>query len=444
MRKEQDLSEGLVEACKSRRGVSSNYLEVESPPGRLANRPEQYRQFRGGSWLSKTSSNSSRDIEIVAQSHEPQMKFIFFSARLYTSDFRKFLIEALRAAGHEAWHVRVGRCNKLTSIEGSEEFCGIAGLLGMIRHLRIIGANVYVDSTGAVTPLRSILFRAALRGGTWCFDIFDNLLYDYRGYRLFKARISIKLLTHSSRILLVLSSESLRLFPSARHLDNAADIPRVNRRDRNFRDLVVLASIDQRFDFEFVREIARLSPAHRIVIHGHLHDNEISGRRLAELCAQQTNIVYNGKYELDDIPAILDPYAIGLTPYAVGSRLTEFVNPDKYYMFLQGGLEVISTDIPQARRMGERIHLVRSPAEVIEVALRIEQDRTFRKNTDLGPDYSWSRRAHDLVEIVNAAKAGEEGQRAAIQPMLQVSRPVSRLGPVTQCCKRVGWDRSLR
>jgi hypothetical protein len=309
----------------------------------------------------------------------------------------------------------------------------------MIRRLRIIGAKgkiVYVDSTGAVTPVRSILFRAALRGGTWCFDIFDNLLYNYRGYRLFKARISIKLLTHSSRILLVLSSESLRLFPSARHLDNAADIPRVNRGDRNFRDLVVLASIDQRFDFEFVREIARLSPAHRIVIHGHLHDKEISGRRLAEFCAQQSNIVYNGKYEFDDIPAILDPYAIGLTPYAVGSRLTEFVNPDKYYMFLQGGLEVISTDIPPARRMGERIHVVRSPAEVIEVAWRIEQDRTFRKNTGLGPDYTWSRRARDLVEIVNAAEA--DGQRAAIQPMLQESlgprHPMlqpSRLGPVT-------------
>ena len=71
--------------------------------------------------------------------------------------------------------------------------------------------------------------------------------------------------------------------------------------------------------------------------------------------------------------------------------------------------------------MGEWIHVVNSPAEVIEVARRIEQDRTFRKNTGLGPDYSWSRRARDLVDIVNAAESGEEGQREAIQPMLQVS-----------------------
>ena len=271
MSKEQSLPCGGMQAYpRHQREASLKYHEVELQPGQLANRPEQYRQFQGA-WLSKRSSNSSRDIGIVAQSHELQMKFIFFSARLYKSDFRRFLIEALRAAGHEAWHVRIGRCNKLTGIEGSEEFCGIAGLLRMIRRLRIIGANgkiVYVDSTGAVTPVRSIFFRVALRGGTWCFDIFDNLLYDYRGYRLFKARISIRLLAQCSRILLVLSSESLRLFPSAKHLDNAADIPRVNREDRNFRDLVVLSSIDQRFDFEFVREIARLSPAHRIFIHG--------------------------------------------------------------------------------------------------------------------------------------------------------------------------------
>ena len=69
--------------------------------------------------------------------------------------------------------------------------------------------------------------------------------------------------------------------------------------------------------------------------------------------------------------------------------------------------------------MGEWIHIVNSPAEVIEVARRIEQDRTFRKNTGLGPDYSWRRRARDLVDIVNAAEAGEEGQREAID----------------QCCK---------
>src|SRR5262245_6944347 len=100
------------------------------------------------------------------------MKFIFVSVRHYEVDFRKYLIEGLRSAGYDVWHVRIGRCNRLTSMERSEELCGITGLLDLIRRLRIIGAKgnvVYVDSTGAITPVRSILFRMVLRAGTWCF-----------------------------------------------------------------------------------------------------------------------------------------------------------------------------------------------------------------------------------------------------------------------------------
>lgn len=340
------------------------------------------------------------------------MKFIFLSARQYDADFRKCLIEALWNAGHEAWHVKIGRCNELTSVEGRNEFCGIAGLIGMIRRLRIIGSEgkvVYVDSTGAATPVRSILLRFALQSGTWCFDIFDNLLYNYHGLRLLKTRMSIELLARYSSILLALSRETLRLFPGAKHLDNAADIQRSARENRNFRDLLILSSIDQRFDFEFVREIARLSPERRIIIHGGVDENcEITGRRLTELCTRQANILHTGRYGFDEVAAIIEPYVIGLTPYAATSRLTEFINPDKFYIFLQGGLEVVSTDIPQARRMSELIHVVNSPAEALEVVKRIEQDRAFRKNTGLGPDYNWSTRARDLVDIVVAADREKE------------------------------------
>jgi O-antigen/teichoic acid export membrane protein len=337
------------------------------------------------------------------------MKFIFLSTRQYEADFRRFLLEALSAAGHEAWHVRIGHCNKLTGMAEREEFRGVAGLLKMIRRLRVIGSEsktVYVDSTGAVTPVRSILFRLVLPSGTWCFDIFDNLLYNHRGFRSFRTRTAIRLLAWCSRILLVLSSESLRLFPRAKHLDNAANIPRVNRDERNFRDLVILFSIDERFDFDFVSEIARLSPERKIIIHGSAaQKSKTIERRLAELCARQTNVVYMGRYGFDDVAAILDPYAIGLTPYVVGSGLTEFINPDKYYLFLQSGLEVISTSIPQAQRMGDWLHVVDSPVEVLEVAQRIEQDGTFRKNRGMGPEFSWRERAEDLVDIVDAVEA---------------------------------------
>src|SRR5262249_28036495 len=154
------------------------------------------------------------------------------SVRRYKSDFRRFLIEALRANGYEVLHVSIGRCNVLTDHHESKEYCGAVGLLQMIGRLRhICGGDkiVYIDSTDAVTPVRSILLRLALRAGTWCFDVYDNLLFDSHGYRYIKLRISIWLLALCSRILLVSSIETFRLFPNAWHLNNAADIPRVNR-----------------------------------------------------------------------------------------------------------------------------------------------------------------------------------------------------------------------
>jgi predicted homoserine dehydrogenase-like protein len=57
MSKRQYLPEGLVEGCKLKRDIKKDavltYDDVELPPGRLADRlrAEQYKYFRGESWL---------------------------------------------------------------------------------------------------------------------------------------------------------------------------------------------------------------------------------------------------------------------------------------------------------------------------------------------------------------------------------------------------------
>ncbi len=340
------------------------------------------------------------------------MIVVFISTRAYEQDFRKFLLEALRADGHEAWHVKVGRRNVLTGADGSEDFDGIKGLLALIRRLRDIGARekaVYVDSTGAIMPMRSILFRLALRAGTWCFDVYDNLAYNYRGLRRLKVRQSIRALARLSDVIIVLSAESLRLFPDAHHLDNAWDISRQDKKRGACRDLVVLSAIDERFDFDFVSEVARLAPDRRIEIHGYiLHDNPVATRRIAEICSQQPNVSFKGRYAFDDVPQIVRPFGIGLTPYAAGTAMTEFINPDKYYLFLQAGLEVISTDIKQARRMADKIHVARSPGEAVEIARRIEAEPAFRKNVEPLGGYSWRTRARDFCDILRVAERVKE------------------------------------
>lgn len=360
------------------------------------------------------------------------MIVIFISARAYEQDFRKFLLDALRADGHEAWHVRVGRTNVLAGAEGVEEFDGIAGLLRLIRRLRTIGARgnvVYLDTTGAIMPVRSLLFRLGLRAGTWCFDVYDNLVYNYRGARWLKTRFSIWLLSRLSSATILLSRESLRHFPSAHHLDNAWDISRHERNHEAGGDMVVLSAIDERFDFGFLEEVAKLLPDRQFVVYGYvLHDNPAVKQRMAGLCARQRNVSFKGRYAFGDIPDIVRPFGIGLTPYVVGAPLTEFINPDKYYLFLQAGMEVISTDIPQARRMADRVHIARKPEDVAEIARRIQNEPAQRKNADAMTGFSWRDRAREFCEIVRATGPARQSEKTihAVGSLASASVPARR------------------
>jgi predicted homoserine dehydrogenase-like protein len=57
------LPEGLVEGCKLRRDIAKDavltYDDVDLPPGRLADqlRAEQYRHFRGETWLDELNTH---------------------------------------------------------------------------------------------------------------------------------------------------------------------------------------------------------------------------------------------------------------------------------------------------------------------------------------------------------------------------------------------------
>jgi hypothetical protein len=332
-----------------------------------------------------------------------RLQFYFFSVRPHELDFRQFLMEALRRKGHTVRHVHLARTMKVVGGNaGPVEFTGAAGFFALIRFLRAAigtpGRAVFLDSTGPYLPLRSLLLRSALGRGLWCYDIFDNLRYDYRGVLRLRARLAIPLLSRLSPVQLTLSGETLRLFPRAVHLDNAAHIGRIERREWNDRDLVLLSSVDERFDVEFVRCVAASAPQSRLVVYGRAS----SPQSLDALCRERPNIVYRGEFSYGEIGAILAPFSVALAPYAI-NRLTEFINPDKYYYFLNSGLEVISTDISQARRMRDRIHVARSPADVPAILERLRRDPTARRNAS-GPVLNWDQRADEFLAIIARAR----------------------------------------
>ncbi len=332
------------------------------------------------------------------------LRFFLLSVRAHEVDFRQFLIQALRERGHAAWHVHIGRTTRVTGADGPPaDFTGPSGFPALIRFLRARarGADlpVFIDSTGPYVPARSLALRASLGSGLWCYDIFDNMIYDYRGLMRLRTQAAIRLLSGLSPVQLTLSAETLRLFPRAVHLDNAAHIGRIERQGANCRDLLLLSSIDARFDMDFVRRLAALAPTRKLVLYGRAE----SARDLDRLCRDRPNLDYRGEFRYGDIPAILAPFGVALTPYAVNA-LTEYINPDKYYYFLNSGMEVISTDIPQARRMPDRIHIAKSPEDVLAIADRLEHDPGQRKNA-AGPRLGWGQRAGELLHVIARLRA---------------------------------------
>jgi hypothetical protein len=298
--------------------------------------------------------------------------------------------------------VHIGRSTKVRGAGAPLlEFKGVSGFRALIRYLRANAGSsdnaVFIDSTGPYTPGRSLLLRATLGAGLWCYDIFDNMKYDYRGLMRLRTRLAIQALSRLSPVQIVLARETLRLFPKAFHLDNAAHMGRIERRNANYRDLVLLSSIDERLDIDFVRRVAALAPDRNLFLYGRAS----SPQKLEALCRDRRNIVYRGEFKYGDIGSILEPFGVALAPYAV-NKLTEFINPDKYYYFLNSGMEVISTDIPQARRMRERIHAAESPADVLTIMDRLRGDPSFRKNT-AGPVLNWDQRANELLDIISHA-----------------------------------------
>ncbi len=238
-------------------------------------------------------------------------------------------------------------------------------------------------------------------------------MYNLRGVFRLKRHLEISLLSWLSPINIVLSRETLRLFPHAHHLENAAHTRRITRTKDAFSDLVCLFMIDHRFDFTLVADLAALAPDLKIFLYGRVGtDDQTIKRRLEELCASYPNVIYRGEYRFDDVDTILAPFGIGFTPYVMDNLLTDYINPDKYYLYLNSGMEVISTDIPQARRMADYIHIARSAAEIIELAARIKCDSTYRKNKSVNQDFSWNQRADELIEIIQSQTIEHIDQQA--------------------------------
>jgi hypothetical protein len=79
--------------------------------------------------------------------------------------------------------------------------------------------------------------------------------------------------------------------------------------------------------------------------------------------------------------------------------LTHYIDPLRFYHCLNAGLEVVSTEIPQARFMADYVHVVSNVTSCAETLSAIRAGK-LAKQRGYTP-ITWDQRADRLLEIIH-------------------------------------------
>ena len=327
-------------------------------------------------------------------------RIIVLTCRDPRTDFRLPLVEALRRRGHEVHYVRLGR-RPVIAGPGDDGHVGSTSLTACIRHLRRVTAgknfsNVYFVTTNLLFPTLILALRLLCSPGIWCFDMHDDLLYGTRGLVRLRARVRQAMLLRTCDLLVHAAPTLKELFPRSHHLGNASSVTRLERIGKDFGRMLILASIDERMDFALLDAAAARCPEVQFEIYGQVAPAVEPAMR--EVLFKRGNVHHHGPYVTEQLVPILERFTVMLAPYRIGARLTRYLDPLRYYHALNSGMEVITTDIPQARAYAERLHIVQSAEEVAQVLERLRTGGDSRAGR--APPVTWDQRAETLTDIL--------------------------------------------
>jgi hypothetical protein len=347
---------------------------------------------------------SRDDTGMPSESGSPErFRFFVLTCRDPKSDFRLPLVDALRRH-HETYYIWLRRRPVVSGPKANDAAVqmSLPSFLRFVRRFRQDDRiNVYFNSTNTYFPGSTIILRLLATAGVWCLDMHDDLRYHNKGFKRWREELIISLLRRLSHVTVHAAPMLKELFPDSRHLGNASNIlplPGGNKPDDN---VLIIASFDERFDFDFLSELAQACPNIRFHLHGWTRPDDMSTMaQITSIDAHHANIQYHGPYKMADLPAILGSYRISVAPYRTDTLLTRYIDPLRFYHCLNAGLEVVSTDIPQARYMRDWVHVVPDVAACAD-ALRAIQSGALAKQPAYSP-ITWEQRADRLVEILRA------------------------------------------
>lgn len=318
----------------------------------------------------------------------------------FTRDFRGEFLKAAAAAGDIALHIQCGTTRRLTEVRVDGTFPRAWSSLPELRAIldEKIGPACRIALTGvggAYAPDVEAVTRLFPRQRRF-YDVQDDLSYGAVGLKYLKFLVRDMRWRRLCGRVLLLEPGMKRYYPTGYHLDNASHI--LNGRTPALPiKAVYIGSMDQRLDLPLLKALSERIP---IDIFGRFHEsaNDVE-RSLASLLRQTDRICFRGAYDGTGLGELLRPYSIGLLPYKTGHRMTRHVNPDKIYHYLNAGLGVVTTAIPQALRMGDKVAILENAESFVAAA---EQAITRARANWNPEDYLWQTRWTELCRHAGA------------------------------------------
>lgn len=318
--------------------------------------------------------------------------------------YRSHLVRALADRGHEVSIVLAQR-NPVLQTLGAES--RRLSPLAFARWLRGVCRRypnaIVLNSTTISFPITSAILRATC-GGLWCFDLYDH--FGTQGLTApdqLRRRLAQRFVHAVSDFTIRPCHTSIELLPSSLYLPSASHVRRVERPAPDFGRVLVLASFDQRTDWKLLDELADLAPGREIDLVGRVYDFEKPA--LDALLARRANVRHLGAYRDADLDSILSRYSVMVAPYIVNSDVTRYIDPNRYRHGLNSGLEVITTEVPQAHAFGDKLHIARDATHIAAILDRLEQEpSTWRSiGRDLPCD-DWHEVAVRFIELAETVR----------------------------------------
>ena len=165
--------------------------------------------------------------------------------------------------------------------------------------------------------------------------------------------------------------------------------------------------VDERLDYDLLREAVRLRPDWSWVLVGPLLKVE------EDALPRAANLHYLGKQSYEDLPALLKGFDVAIMPFAL-NEATRSISPTKTLEYVAAGVPVVSTRIPDVEALYASVVRFGDDAEAFAAAVAAAVRRDGMDSHDwsqrvdaLLDEHAWDGMAARMAELVNEALAAK-------------------------------------